>query len=417
MHAKNFARSFRLVCSPDKIDSVNEFLAAEGFISSPEPFSIFARKIIYEPFPLGSSLAALFGYIYIQDRSSMLPPLALNPSSTDFVLDMCASPGSKTGLLAQLIGNSGLVLANEPAQGRLATLRANLDRASALNIITSNYSGEKIPLAKGIFDKILLDPPCSGWGTVNKNPSVIKIWKDAKIRPLITLQRKLLKKAADLLLPGGFLSYSTCTTNYAENEEQICFAENELDLKRVSIKPFPGFIFEERKNGQKTLLVDGGKSQSQGFYIALLQKGGIQKASNVSLWDHISNNFNEDNWFDTFVDSSLLPPGKLEQIKNQVYFLHNKTAQLPANISWKGPSVGQIHTNGEFRLNNKLRTILGIPNENTSIIFNDAKQIRRLLEGQNIKTGIKSRYASIWWHDLPLGICQIKNGRIIANFR
>ena len=103
-------RSFRLVCNPGQIPSVEALLSAQGFVFEPEPFSPLARRLLQEPFPLGRSLAAFWGYVYIQDRSSMLPPLALAPGEGARVLDMCASPGSKTGLLAQLVGREGLVL-------------------------------------------------------------------------------------------------------------------------------------------------------------------------------------------------------------------------------------------------------------------------------------------------------------------
>ena len=96
----NAARSFRLVCPPSATPLVEALLRAQGYVFAPEPFSPFCRRLLAEPRPLGSSLAAFFGYIYIQDRSSMLPPLALNPAPGAAVLDMCASPGSKTGFLA-----------------------------------------------------------------------------------------------------------------------------------------------------------------------------------------------------------------------------------------------------------------------------------------------------------------------------
>ena len=106
-------RSFRLVCAPEQTPLVEALLAAEGFAFEPEPFSPLARRLVAEPFPLGRSQAAFWGLVYIQDRSSMLPPLALAPAPGEAVLDMCASPGSKTGLLAQLVGGAGLVLGKD----------------------------------------------------------------------------------------------------------------------------------------------------------------------------------------------------------------------------------------------------------------------------------------------------------------
>ena len=145
-------RSFRLVCNPGQIPSVEALLSAQGFVFEPEPFSPLARRLLQEPFPLGRSLAAFWGYVYIQDRSSMLPPLALAPGEGARVLDMCASPGSKTGLLAQLVGREGLVLGNEPARPRLANLRRNLAALNLLQAVTCSWPGESLPLPDASWD-------------------------------------------------------------------------------------------------------------------------------------------------------------------------------------------------------------------------------------------------------------------------
>lgn len=135
-------RSFRLVCPPEQMPQVESLLRAQGYEFEPEPFSPFCRRLLCEPRPLGSSLAAFFGYIYIQDRSSMLPPLALAPRQGEAVLDMCASPGSKTGFLGQLTGPDGFVLGNELSRARLATLRANLHACNLPHVGTCSFEGQ-----------------------------------------------------------------------------------------------------------------------------------------------------------------------------------------------------------------------------------------------------------------------------------
>lgn len=165
----------------------------------------------------------------------MLPPLALAPAEGAAVLDMCASPGSKTGFLAQLVGPGGFVLGNEPSRARLATLRANLHACNWPHAATCSYEGQALPLTPESWDWILLDPPCSGWGTVEKNPQVLTLWQGDKVKTLVGLQQMLLAHAARLLRPGGRLVYSTCTTNDEENEAQVRYAEEELGLRRLPL--------------------------------------------------------------------------------------------------------------------------------------------------------------------------------------
>ncbi|OXS28148.1 MAG: RNA methyltransferase [Desulfovibrio sp. MES5] len=272
--SKPAARSFRIVCEDSHTTAVEALLRAQGYEFEPEPFSPLCRRLLAEPRPLGSSLAAFFGYIYIQDRSSMLPPVALAPAVGASVLDMCASPGSKTGFLAQLVGRTGFVLGNEPSPTRLGTLRANLHQCNLIQAATCSYSGDALPLHPHSWNAILLDPPCSGWGTAEKHPQVLKLWQGDKLDTLTSLQQRLLRHAARLLAPGGSLVYSTCTTNVAENEDQVRFAEEELGLVREHLAPIPGFVWEELPGGEGTLRVDGARSQAQGFYVARLRKPG-----------------------------------------------------------------------------------------------------------------------------------------------
>lgn len=263
-------RSFRLVCAPDETEAVESLLAAEGYAWEAEPFHPLARRLVREPAALGESLAARFGLLYILDRSSMLPPLLLDPPAGASVLDMCASPGSKTGFLAQLVGPRGFVLGNEPSRDRLETLRANLRRLNLARAATCSYAGESLPLREGSWPFILLDPPCSGWGTLDKNPQAAVLWTEDKTAPLIELQRTLLRRACALLAPGGTLVFSTCTTHHRENEEQVRFALGELPLALSPAAPFPGFVFDESLPG--VLRVAGDQSQAQGFFLARFVK-------------------------------------------------------------------------------------------------------------------------------------------------
>lgn len=430
-------RSFRLVCPPHAVPQVEALLQAQGFVFEPEPFSPWCRRLCHEPVPLGSSLAAFFGYIYIQDRSSMLPPLALNPCAGARVVDMCASPGSKTGFLAQLTGAQGFVLGNEPTRPRLATLRANLQALHLLHAGTCSYGGEELPLLDESWDFIQLDPPCSGWGTVEKNPQVLELWKGEKIQPLIVLQRRLLEKAAQLLKVGGRLVYSTCTTNTDENEAQVRYAQDELGLQLVPLPPFAGFVWEEpQPGGEGTLRVDGARSGAQGFYIACFTKTGpsvgrvrdfcsgcgassgasckpmppaaseLFSVSPHALLD--STTLNAD-----CLDLEQLPPGQLAVFGDTVRFIPQGALEcLPAGFVWQGANVGKW-AGGKVHFSPRLQSLLPAVPPLTALQLDDVASIVRLLSGQSLQSGLRGTDTGLYWQGLPLGRVKLKSGRAL----
>ena len=419
------ARSFRIVSTGQARPLVEALLHAQGYVFEPEPFCPFCYCLREEPRPLGSSLAAFFGYVYIQDRSSMLPPLALAPAPGSSVLDMCASPGSKTSLLAQLCGPGGFVLGNEANPTRLGTLRANLHQMNLLQAGTVCQAGETIPLEPASWHNILLDPPCSGWGTAEKHPQVLKLWQADKCQPLIALQQALLRKAATLLAPGGRLAYSTCTTNEAENEAQVRFAEDECGLERIPLEPFAGFTFEQREGGEGTLRVDGSRSDAQGFYIALFRKplaATIQYDSFVA--DSAvapeqaakGNELARAQLAGPCFEPGLLPPGRTVQFGDAVRFVPEGAHGLA--LPWQGALLGKL-VGGSFCPDARLRSCMPTPQNapEHSLVLDDIADITALLAGQSRQTGLAGRQAGLWWRNLPLGVLSLKQGRALAAFK
>ena len=413
-------RSFRLVCPEHDAPLVEALLAAQGFGFEPEPFHPLTRRCTAQPLALGASLAAFFGYIYIQDRSSMLPPLALNPPRGARVLDLCASPGSKTGFLAQLVGPHGFVLGNEPSRDRHATLRQNLAHCNMVNTATCSYPGQRLPMDDGSWEYIQLDPPCSGWGTTDKNPNIMALWRDDKVVPLITLQRELLTEAARLLAPGGRVLYSTCTTNVRENEEQVRFAVETLGLVLEPLTPFPGFVFDAPllPCAADTLRVNGDRSEAQGFYLALLRKSGNAPAVMPGPDDQgLAAKGQALDRSMLCADSAAcdrLPDGDLRRFGDTAFFLHRQALDaLPHTLAWQGFPLGRMGKAG-FRRNARLRVLLPDHAPGLGLNLQNAAPLAALLTGQSLTPDTPlPKEAGLYFQGLPLGWLRVKGNRVL----
>ncbi|PIP88568.1 MAG: hypothetical protein COW01_13595 [Bdellovibrionales bacterium CG12_big_fil_rev_8_21_14_0_65_38_15] len=162
------------------------------------------------------------GLYYMLGASSFIPVKALDPKPNEVILDMCAAPGGKSFLIAEKMNDTGVLIANEPSNARRRILKSSLDRMGVTNTQCTNFYGEKIPDI-GLFDKILLDGPCSGEGSLRGTWSRAFDYNrnDEYRNTLQRSQRKLLDRSTDLLKPGGRLVYSTCTYDPEENEMQV----------------------------------------------------------------------------------------------------------------------------------------------------------------------------------------------------
>ena len=162
------------------------------------------------------------GRLTRQEASSMLPVLALGAKQGDVVLDMCASPGSKTTQIAEHMGERGLVLANEVVNSRVNMLVTNVQRHGSRTVAVVHHDGRHIPrVPESGFDRILVDAPCTGSGTTRKNPDVWGKWLPSGGRSLHDLQLALLNKASVLVKPGGRVVYSTCSLDPVEDEAVV----------------------------------------------------------------------------------------------------------------------------------------------------------------------------------------------------
>jgi len=220
------------------------------------------------------------GKIYVQEAASMIPPLVLQPKPGDIVLDMAASPGSKTTQMAAMMNNEGLLVANDYKGDRLQSLGINLQRCVTTNTLITLMRGQGI---RGMqFDKILLDAPCSGTGTIRKSLKTISIWNAGMITKLAKEQKELIEVAFQNLKPGGEMVYSTCSLEPEENEGVVSYLlENHEDAEIVSVK-LPGLklspaVMEFKKEKyhpsvKHTIRIWPQDNDTEGFFIAKIRK-------------------------------------------------------------------------------------------------------------------------------------------------
>ena len=296
------------------------------------------------------------------------------------------------------------------------------DNARAIMPVAAD--AKKLPLPDASWDAVLLDPPCSGWGTTDKNPQAIKRWQGDRLKPMLDLQRKLLTEASRLLRPGGKLVYSTCTTNVDENEGQVRFAVEGLGLEPIPLEPFPGFVFAapELPGCEGTLRVDEGASNAQGFYIALLRKPGDSAAvpglargtAATAAYRAIPPAF----LAEFGLSPALLPPGDLAVFEDSLHFLPAPAlAHLPAAVRWQGMALGKASAQGLIP-SARLRALLDPePQRIPRLDVDDVPVLERLLQGGSLDTGLPGKEASLFWRGLPLGRLRLKAGRAVWSDR
>jgi 16S rRNA (cytosine1407-C5)-methyltransferase len=163
------------------------------------------------------------GRLYIQNLSSMLAPLILEPRPGEQVLDLAAAPGGKTLMMAGMMENRGWISAVEPVKERFHRLRRNLDSAGAAIVHTYMKDGRGVGRAcPAMFDRVLLDAPCSSEAKFSTlNPKSYAYWSLRKVKESQRLQKRLILSAWESLRPGGRLLYSTCSFAPEENEAVV----------------------------------------------------------------------------------------------------------------------------------------------------------------------------------------------------
>lgn len=212
------------------------------------------------------------GEIYLQSLSSMIPPIVVNPKEGENILDMAAAPGGKTTQMACMSDNKSMITACEKNKIRAERLKYNLEKQGTSRVTVMLKDARRLDDFFS-FDKILLDAPCSGSGTLDlNNDNVEKIFTEELIDRSVKTQKELIKKAVKVLKVNGELIYSTCSILKEENErvvEEILKSGN-MEIISIDRKLFEGVpLLPVKLEG--TICVCPSELY-EGFFVAKLRK-------------------------------------------------------------------------------------------------------------------------------------------------
>ncbi|MDZ7778834.1 MAG: RsmB/NOP family class I SAM-dependent RNA methyltransferase [Gemmatimonadota bacterium] len=216
-----------------------ERLRAQGFRTRPLDGMPGFHQVEREPYPLSRTFEHWNGLLYLQQASTGVAARALGPRPGERVLDLCSAPGGKTAHLADLMEDSGCLVASEISESRIRGLLGNLYRLGHTNVLTVAADGRAFPTGAR-FDRVLVDAPCSGEGTLRRRAGKAGRQSRSFLGYVTSAQQQLLERAVELTKPGGDVLYVTCTFAPEENEAIVSRALAELPVELVPLElPVP----------------------------------------------------------------------------------------------------------------------------------------------------------------------------------
>lgn len=382
---------------------------------------------------LGNTWFHHAGLIYLQEPSSMAPPLLFNNLKGKKVLDLCASPGGKTIALSMQIGENGLLVSNEIVPQRAKVLFSNVERLALNNVIVTNNSPQELAQVFGdYFDAILVDAPCSGEGMFRKDKNAVSEWFLGCNEMCAKRQKEIIKSVVLMLKQGGQLVYSTCTFSKQENEEVVAFIKSlgfeilpaKDEIKRCSKN---GISFIKGDNMQECRRFYPMDKVGEGQFMALLKKCKNECEINKNSSIFCKNNQNkgkgdsilskqELSIVSEFLNNNLL---NLDCIKNyslikdkeNVILIKDKElVNLPLKFVSKGIIVGKIEKN-RIEPHHYFFKVFG-QNFKRKINLTEL-QMKDFVAGREIEVENESNgFASVLYNGFVLGGGKIANGRL-----
>lgn len=360
---------------------------------------------------LGKNILFFSGAYYIQEPSAMMAIQILKPKPGDKVLDMCAAPGGKCIQALNFMNDKGLMVCNDLSENRSKILASNIEKFGFMNCIVLNDSSSNYKKHfQNYFDKIILDAPCSGSGMFRKHELVKNDWSLEKVLSCSKTQKELIDDAYEMLKPGGYLLYSTCSYSIQENEEIIqYFLSNHTDCKVI---PLQNPLYKSSIGIFGAIRLHPNHFPGEGHFIALIKKedGDIKtelyhKKKASCICRHIPNEI------DSFlkeisysIEGELLKFGSNYSLINFPY-LDIKNCKI---IRY-GLPIGEI-SNNRFIPHHSLAMYWNLNKRNYLELSSD--EAKDYLKGLTLKNKEGRGYRIVSYKNCPLGWGKLSNNQL-----
>lgn len=220
------------------------------------------------------------GVFYVQDASSMIYETIVRDLSKESPVracDLCAAPGGKTTAIINGLPDGSVMLANEFNSSRANILKENLCKYGYPNVLVTNSDTSQLANMKGSFDIVAIDAPCSGEGMMRKDETARSQWSEGLIRQCSELQREIIANGIEMLSPGGYLIYSTCTFNTTEDEDNANWIADNFGLKPIDTGLAGHYGIKKQVKGEiPCLRFMPGFTRGEGLFVAVFQKISTQ---------------------------------------------------------------------------------------------------------------------------------------------
>lgn len=411
--------------------AVDEFLKKYKDLLKLNPISFTSDGFTFKTEEkIGFSAEHLSGLIYIQEPSSMLSVCASGIEKENKplkVLDLCASPGGKTGQIACMVGDDSIIFSNEIIRSRAEILQSNIERQGFKNVIVLNEEPKDLLVFKGYFDYVFVDCPCSGEGMFRKNPETISEWSEDNVTMCMLRQREILEIADELVADDGKLIYSTCTFNTKEDEGIVKWF---IDNFNYSLED----VDNEIKNNTISSSLEGELSErarkflpyvsnGEGQFVAVMKKQGEAKKNELYSKKHgkcivsigqsenkLVKEFSAINLIDDFLWKELYIVGNSIFRVPDAFDGNIRTALENLKFLLVGVKIGELEKN-RFEPNHNLFMAFSEKFKNKIELTDE--EFKKYLHGEEIIKDVNIKgYAVVTKNGYAIGGVKVSGGRL-----